>query len=259
MNPDEKPEEKPENGSGNSPLYPGYGKRHDIFYQYEAPEQATMPAQPQPPAVEEELDLGADDSEYVPESGGHKKLFIFAAIFLTIIVAGAGFLIFGRKKTQPPASNNGNSASSSSPDQVSTACYTFTLPKPHGAITASSSCGGTYQSNNNDIVVTPYIYPFTTLDSAVSSWKSTNPKNIVSSQATDTFGQYQAEDITWSPQDSPSETHRSILTLIPTNPAGSGYTDQGAQITLIEIDGRYDSQSSSKSVYDSLLSTWVWK
>ena len=249
----------PDPGGEGKP-YPGFGKRHDIFYQYEPPEAGKDEPEPikppPPPKYEAELD---EEYEEQPR-GGHKKLIIFMVLVILFMGGAIAFLLLNNKKgTNQPNSSQKNTQVTVDPDIVSTACYTFSLPKPHVDITKSDTCSGTYTSNSNDIVVSPIAIPFDSLDALINSWKTTNSQATIVSQNSAKFNQYQAEQIYWNPPNTPSEEDMTVIVFTPPDAINPKYTTQGTPIYGFQIDGRYDSQSSSKSVYDSVLSSWIWK
>lgn len=263
-------EEKPGQEDASLP-YPEFGKRHDIFYQYQPPaeQQITPPPSYIEPAADEAYPAQEPEEYEEPAaaSGRFKRVFVIAAVVLTVAAIAGVFLLL-RHGNKPVADNNSSSSGGSQPAQdpnlVVTPCFNFTLPTPHAQLSPSiSSCAGSYFSGANSqagVTIQLIITPFTSVSDMVATWKNNNPTYKIAQEGPATFGVYQAYQIQWTPADLTSETNRSVLVYTPPTNGVSRYTnDQGATVFGFEIDGRYDSQSSSKAVFDSILASWTWK
>lgn len=251
----------PEANKSSEP-YPGFGKRHDIFYQYQPPEPETIT--PSQPPVDEQTTYPpmAEDDIYADQApGGRKKYLVTAAVFLTILTGVGLFLLFHQSPKKTANQPSSSSSRYQDPDMVSTLCYSFKLPLPHGTIVPENSCSGTYLTGNNNVIVNPIFFS-SDLNGMVADWKKNNASLSIYSETAFQLNRRNADAIIYKPTDSSaSSSAATISVLVFTGISGNGdsYTIQGAAISGFEIKGNYTSDDTSKQAFDEILASWNWK
>src|SRR3989338_8745207 len=241
--------------------YPGYGERHDIFYN--PPEKYTRS---QNPAYSElvagDLISAAASGQ---KSGFGKKKILITGVVLLVLIGGMAVLAMSLGKKSPnqnqPASDI-NSSQDGKFDEILTDCYSFDLPTPNGPLSECTECAGSYLSGETraaGVKVLASFYPYLNLDEAVADWKKIYPDRSVSSESDLELGSYSAKRLVWRSGETGDAAMMSIIAFIGSDPLGSAkYEISGSPIAAFDITGRYDQHEDSKFIFDGILSSWKW-
>lgn len=272
MNPDDQHNQELDPGKTSLP-YPGYGQRHDIFYQGPPVDRSSQISRiplknPQPLKPDNQIAL----EYYAPAKTGksHRGIFVIGAVLVVIVITVGAFLAFAGDDKSKNSKNTKDQATTTPQDNtqstntVTTTCYTFTLPSPHGPISDQTICGGSYLSGANraaGVNVSPTFYPFANISEMVADWKSSNPNITVVSETNLKFGNYDALGVIWTSANTPDATYMTVLTYVGFDPIGTSnaYTAGDSVISGFQIKGRYDNQFDSKKIFDDILASWQWK